>query len=153
MRQAIRSAVRALRRKSGSHGLLCRPELRTIPGVDLVIGNTEKERIREHIRSFFTGAGGGETGRSRSEDSAGTIPGGRTRGFLKIQDGCDSRCSYCIVPHARGRSRSVPEHGVLRLFEELTGKGCPEIVLSGVHIGMYGRTSSVTDLTSPLYTS
>ncbi len=142
-RQAIRSAVRTAHGAkvvvTGCYAQTRPDEIRTIPGVDLVIGNTEKERIREHVRSFFPGAGGGESVRSRSEDRAGTIPGARTRGFLKIQDGCDSCCSYCIVPRARGRSRSVPEHRVVHLFEELIGKGDPEIVLSGVHIGMYGK--------------
>ena len=151
-RQAIRSAVRNAHGAkivvTGCYAETRPDEIRTIPGVDLVIGNAEKERIREHVRSFFTGAGGGET--SRTDDRAGTSPGNRTRGFLKIQDGCDSSCSYCIVPHARGRSRSVPEHRVIHLFEELLAKRVPEVVLSGVHIGMYGKdllpSTSLTDL-------
>lgn len=142
-RQAIRSAVRSAQGAkvvvTGCYAQTRPEELRNIPGVDLVIGNTEKERIMEHVRSCFPGTEDGETGRPRPEERAGTIPGGRTRGFLKIQDGCDSRCSYCIVPSARGRSRSVPEPRVLHLFEELVVHGCPEIVLSGVHIGMYGK--------------
>ena len=62
----------------------------------------------------------------------------RTRGFLKIQDGCDNRCSYCIVPFARGNSRSAAPSDVLHEFERLVSNGCPEVVLTGVHIGTYG---------------
>jgi len=66
-------------------------------------------------------------------------PRGRTRAFLKIQDGCDAFCSYCIVPYARGRSRSLPQALVLRQVEDLTEKGVREIVLTGIHVGMYGK--------------
>jgi threonylcarbamoyladenosine tRNA methylthiotransferase MtaB len=64
---------------------------------------------------------------------------GRTRGFLKIQDGCDSRCTYCIVPLARGASRSVPRGEIIRMFDQAIDAGCPEVVLSGIHIGRYGQ--------------
>ena len=78
------------------------------------------------------------------------ILSGRTRGFLKIQDGCDNRCSYCIVPLARGSSRSVRPGAVIREFEGLVQDGCPEIVLTGIHIGTYGSdlssAYSLTDL-------
>jgi len=67
---------------------------------------------------------------------------GRTRGFLKIQDGCDSRCTYCIVPLARGPSRSIPLEKVTEQFDALLQAGCPEIVLSGIHIGRYGEDLS-----------
>jgi threonylcarbamoyladenosine tRNA methylthiotransferase MtaB len=67
-----------------------------------------------------------------------------TRAFLKIQDGCDAFCSYCIVPHARGRSRSLPPERVLENLRELKRKGFQEVVLTGVHLGAYGL-----DLVSP----
>jgi threonylcarbamoyladenosine tRNA methylthiotransferase MtaB len=78
----------------------------------------------------------------------------RTREVLKIQDGCDNRCSYCIVPQARGGSRSVPREEVVKLFMQAVEAGCPEVVLSGIHIGRYGSdleprvslTCLVTDL-------
>ena len=62
----------------------------------------------------------------------------RTRGFLKIQDGCDNRCSYCIVPLARGDSRSATPDEVIRQFKCFVDRGCAEVVLTGVHIGSYG---------------
>lgn len=63
----------------------------------------------------------------------------RTRPFLKIQDGCNALCTYCIVPFARGRSRSMPEDKVLQSIEELAGAGFLEVVLTGIHLGAYGR--------------
>jgi threonylcarbamoyladenosine tRNA methylthiotransferase MtaB len=61
-----------------------------------------------------------------------------TRAFLKIQDGCDAFCSYCIVPRARGRSRSLPPERVLKILKELKRKGFQEVVLTGIHLGAYG---------------
>lgn len=63
---------------------------------------------------------------------------GRTRALLKIQDGCDSRCAYCIVPSVRGPSRSLPQDEVLRRAERLVSAGFREIVLTGIHVGQYG---------------
>jgi threonylcarbamoyladenosine tRNA methylthiotransferase MtaB len=63
----------------------------------------------------------------------------RTRAFLKIQDGCNSFCSYCIVPYARGRSRSLPADAALEQIAVFAAAGYREIVLTGIHVGMYGR--------------
>jgi threonylcarbamoyladenosine tRNA methylthiotransferase MtaB len=73
---------------------------------------------------------------------------GHTRAFLKIQDGCSSRCSYCIVPLARGPNRSVPEKDVIDRMAELRRAGFREIVLTGIHLGIYGTDlNPATDLT------
>ncbi|MBI5557578.1 MAG: tRNA (N(6)-L-threonylcarbamoyladenosine(37)-C(2))-methylthiotransferase MtaB [Deltaproteobacteria bacterium] len=64
---------------------------------------------------------------------------GRTRAFLKIQDGCNNFCSYCIVPYARGRSRSLPVAAALEQIEVFAANGYREIVLTGIHVGMYGQ--------------
>ena len=64
---------------------------------------------------------------------------GRTRAMLKIQDGCNSFCSYCVVPHVRGRSRSLPPHLVLTQLDELITAGYQEIVLTGIHLGQWGK--------------
>jgi threonylcarbamoyladenosine tRNA methylthiotransferase MtaB len=71
-------------------------------------------------------------------DSPVTAPGGRTRPFLKIQDGCNSFCTYCIVPYARGRSRSMGPERVLHHLSQLGGMGYQEVVLTGIHLGAYG---------------
>lgn len=64
---------------------------------------------------------------------------GHTRPVLKIQDGCNNRCSYCVIPFVRGRSRSLPPHGVLSEINKLCAAGFKEIVLSGINLGSYGR--------------
>lgn len=134
-RQTIRAAVH---RREGARIIVTgcyaetRPqEIRSIPGVSLVLGNNEKANITRYM------SGPEHAGTSRASGSPETVRE-RTRGVLKIQDGCDNRCSYCIVPLARGGSRSVPWEKVVSSFVQAVEAGCPEIVLSGIHIGRYG---------------
>jgi threonylcarbamoyladenosine tRNA methylthiotransferase MtaB len=153
-RQVIRSAVR---RGQGAKVVVTgcyaetRPEeLKSIAGVELVIGNRDKATIPDRIMKEASVSGGGIP-------SNGSVPlkalQGRTRGFLKIQDGCDNRCSYCIVPLARGDSRSAELSDVVKEFERLVQAGCPEVVLTGIHIGTYGSDlRPVTSLTKLLAT-
>ena len=68
--------------------------------------------------------------------------GNHTRPTLKIQDGCDSRCAYCVIPQVRGKSRSLPGETVLQQVNQLCDSGVKEIVLSGINIGTYGRDLS-----------
>lgn len=72
-------------------------------------------------------------------ENAGGIAGDRTRPILKIQDGCNNRCSYCVIPFVRGRSRSLPPHIVVDKVKKLVAAGAREIVLSGINLGSYGR--------------
>ena len=74
------------------------------------------------------------------------VPAGQTRAFLKLQEGCDQFCSFCIVPFSRGRSRSVPPREVLEVLDSLHEQGFQEVILSGVHLGGYGKdlTPAVT---------
>jgi threonylcarbamoyladenosine tRNA methylthiotransferase MtaB len=134
-RQAIRAAVRrspaARVVVTGCYAETRPEEIRAIAGVAAVIGNREKNSILRYLPA------GGGVGASPAAGAAAHF-GGRTRRFLKIQDGCDSRCSYCIVPDARGASRSIPLQEVAAAFERFVGEGVPEIVLSGIHIGKYG---------------
>jgi threonylcarbamoyladenosine tRNA methylthiotransferase MtaB len=136
-RQVIRAAAR---RGKGARVIVTgcyaetRPqELLAIPGVERVIGNKEKQSIPEYLAAS-----------SSSGPSVPSAPGLRqsvrekTRGFLKIQDGCNNRCSYCIVPFARGRSRSAIPSTIINEFARMTSAGCPEVVLTGIHIGTYG---------------
>jgi threonylcarbamoyladenosine tRNA methylthiotransferase MtaB len=137
-RQVIRAAVRrghaAKIVVTGCYAETRPEELKNIPGVDLVIGNRDKAMIPNHIMKEV----------SPEIPPAGSVLVSiktlqeKTRGFLKIQDGCDNRCSYCIVPLARGGSRSVGFGSVVSEFEQLVKKSCPEVVLTGIHIGSYG---------------
>jgi threonylcarbamoyladenosine tRNA methylthiotransferase MtaB len=135
-RQTIRAAIR---RGEGARVIVTgcyaetRPqEIRDIPGVAMVLGNGEKTSITRHLSGL-------EARVQESTMDHHEAVTARTRGFLKIQDGCDSRCTYCIVPLARGASRSVPREEIIRMFDQAIDAGCPEVVLSGIHIGRYGQ--------------
>jgi len=138
-RQVIRSAVRRGRDAkvvvTGCYAATRPEEIRKIPGVDLVIGNTDKAMIHDHIMKTAS-VPDQDVPITRNIMTKGLY--GRTRGFLKIQDGCNNRCSYCIVPLARGESRSADLGQLVNEFERVVQSGCPEIVLTGIHIGTYG---------------
>ena len=84
--------------------------------------------------------------KERPQSSFGAVvPAGQTRAFLKLQEGCDQFCSFCIVPFSRGTSRSVPPREVIEVLDSLHEEGFKEVILSGVHLGGYGK-----DLTPPV---
>jgi threonylcarbamoyladenosine tRNA methylthiotransferase MtaB len=133
----------------------------SIPGVDYIFGSKEKN----HLFEFFHGPGKLEKPKVyvspviNSETETRTTEGDyseQTRAFVKIQDGCNNRCAYCIVPFARGPSQSVSLNSILKQTEALVDKAYHEIVLTGVHIGEYGKDlnppSSLSDLLESLLT-
>jgi len=147
-------------------------ELRQLPGVAWVVGNSHKPQIPELIEALSP--------QQKSSLSSGFLPvsaitpastpasrdtaelligdifeqktllttpvfggeGNHTRPTLKIQDGCNSRCSFCVIPFVRGRSRSLPPEDVIRELQRLSEAGYHEIVLSGINLGTYGRDLS-----------
>jgi threonylcarbamoyladenosine tRNA methylthiotransferase MtaB len=127
---------------TGCYAQVAAKETAALPGVALVAGNAEKEDIPVFLREIAEGEKKvcvGDIRRCRAISNwSGCTPPGRTRAFLRIQDGCDSFCSYCIVPLARGKSRSLPEEKVLEEVALLADSGYREIVLSGIHLGRYG---------------
>lgn len=151
-RQMIRSAVRRGKGANvvvtGCYAEMRPDEIRKIPGVGVVLGNRDKTLICDHIMSkAFTGEHDSPPASKKVLNALQT----RTRGFLKIQDGCDNRCAYCIVPLARGGSRSATPGDVLHEFKSLVDRGCPEVVLTGVHIGKYGSDlEQISNLTNIL---
>jgi threonylcarbamoyladenosine tRNA methylthiotransferase MtaB len=147
-RQAVRRAVRANPGArvvvTGCYAQRFPEELAAIRGVDAVIGNKEKHDIARYLansktRTPLVQTAPAETFRGLPADLRLHRFGDFTRAFVKIQDGCDNRCSYCAVPHARGRSRSKGSDEVLAELEILADEGFREIVLTGVHLGSYGR--------------
>ncbi len=127
---------------TGCYAQVASKEIAGLPGVSLVAGNAEKEDIPAILSEIGEGrkkvcVSDMRRCRTISNWNGGSLPG-RTRAFLRIQDGCDSFCSYCIVPLARGASRSLPEEKVLEEVAFLADSGYREIVLSGIHLGMYG---------------
>jgi threonylcarbamoyladenosine tRNA methylthiotransferase MtaB len=147
-----RNALRSMHRKNPSARLFaigCMAErtpdvLAKLPGVSAVIGNKEKERIveivelpRDDQRPLVAV---GETAKACEWTDGLKINGmlGRTRGFLKVQDGCSQHCTYCIVPRLRGKGRSQPISSVVEQARLLADHGFREIVVTGVALGTYG---------------
>jgi len=106
-------------------------------GVDLVVGNAQKERLLELAEA----EGLLDTASTDPDDQELFEPGDstRTRAFLKVQDGCDNRCTFCVITIARGVGRSVPADAIMEELNELQRLGYREVVLSGVHLGSYGH--------------
>jgi threonylcarbamoyladenosine tRNA methylthiotransferase MtaB len=147
-------------------------DLAALPGVSWVVGNSHKPEIPRIVDSlsqeFAPGNEGGFVLAASLDTSAMSLQrgpakiltgdifeqtcllaapvlgaeGNHTRPVLKIQDGCNSRCSYCVIPFVRGRSRSLPPDKALEEIQQLSGAGYREIVLSGINLGTYGRDLS-----------
>ena len=126
----------------GCYAQLKPEELAAVNGVDLVLGATEKFKIRDYINDLSKNDFG-EVHSCEIEDAdfyVGSYAiGDRTRAFLKVQDGCDYKCTYCTIPLARGISRSDALDNVLKNAAEISTQGIKEIVLTGVNIGDYGK--------------
>ena len=141
-RLALRSNPRAFIIATGCYAQLKTKELSLIEGVDLVLGAFEKFKITDYI-SDISKKNVAEAYSCKIEETDFFVDsysiGDRTRSFLKIQDGCDYKCSYCTIPLARGVSRSATLEGVLKNAREIARTGIKEIVLTGVNIGDYGK--------------
>ncbi|MFY7957578.1 MAG: tRNA (N(6)-L-threonylcarbamoyladenosine(37)-C(2))-methylthiotransferase MtaB [Flavobacterium macrobrachii] len=126
----------------GCYAQLKPEELAAVDGVDLVLGATEKFKITDYINDL-TKNNFGEVHSCEIEEAdfyVGSYSiGDRTRAFLKVQDGCDYKCTYCTIPLARGISRSDALENVLKNAYEISQQGIKEIVLTGVNIGDYGK--------------
>lgn len=145
-RQVVRQAQRinpdAFVAVVGCYAQLQPEEIAAIPGVDLVLGASEKFRLSDYLDTLEKNAFGQvhscEIGQADFYVGSYAI-GDRTRAFLKVQDGCDYKCTYCTIPLARGISRSDTLANVLGNAREIAGQGIREIVLTGVNIGDYGK--------------
>jgi threonylcarbamoyladenosine tRNA methylthiotransferase MtaB len=132
---------------TGCYAQVDAESLARLPGVDLVLGNQEKHHLLKQLTSLDHGprivvsdlrAATSEVAMQVDCDAQ------RSRAFLQIQNGCDAFCSYCIIPYARGASRSVMPAQVSEQVQRLVSAGYQELVLTGIHIGQYGH-----DLSSP----
>ncbi|WP_439131227.1 tRNA (N(6)-L-threonylcarbamoyladenosine(37)-C(2))-methylthiotransferase MtaB [Polaribacter sp.] len=126
----------------GCYAQLKPEELAAVDGVDLVLGATEKFNVTSYINDLSKNEVG-EVHSCEIVDAdfyVGSYSiGDRTRAFLKVQDGCDYKCTYCTIPLARGISRSDTLQNVIENAKEISSKGIKEIVLTGVNIGDYGK--------------
>jgi threonylcarbamoyladenosine tRNA methylthiotransferase MtaB len=126
---------------TGCYAQVAFESLRDMPGVDLVLGNLEKKGIGGLLKEIGRGPKVLVSDISLEDQADGVALESfaeHTRAFLQVQNGCDAFCSYCIVPYARGRSRSVPPVEVLAGIRAFAAKGFREVVLTGIHLGAYG---------------
>ncbi len=146
-RQLIRRATRrnpeAAVLVTGCYAQRAPEEIARIPGVRFIAGTAEKEQISDILREMTAGGplirvGDIRKARAFSRLEATAFPE-HTRAFLKIQDGCDAFCSYCIVPYVRGTNRSLPPAEVEERITALAQTGYREFVLTGIHLGAWGR--------------
>jgi threonylcarbamoyladenosine tRNA methylthiotransferase MtaB len=148
-RQAVRQAIRANPNSrivvTGCYAQTEPQALEKISGVHYIIGNADKHRIGKILAADRNSTDGHPITIGNDirfphplKPTLTAISGSRTRPFLKIQDGCNSFCSYCIVPHARGPSRSLPVADVIEGIKALSAAGYHETVLTGIHLGHYG---------------
>ncbi|MGE5587418.1 MAG: tRNA (N(6)-L-threonylcarbamoyladenosine(37)-C(2))-methylthiotransferase MtaB [Clostridia bacterium] len=148
-RQAIRRAKRrnpsAVVAVAGCYAQVAPEEVAAIPGVDVVAGILERGRLVDLVERVMRGERPVvEVGHGRPDGLFEELPvvaasHARTRAFVKVQEGCDEFCSYCRVPYARGASRSRNPESVLSEVRRFVDAGYKEIVLTGVHLGAYGR--------------
>lgn len=142
VRKAMKLNDKAFVAAVGCYAQLKPEELADVDGVDLVLGATEKFKLADYINDLSKN----DFGQVHSCEIAeadfyvGSYSiGDRTRAFLKVQDGCDYKCTYCTIPLARGISRSDALENVLQNAAEISKQGIKEIVLTGVNIGDYGK--------------
>lgn len=154
VRRALRLNSEAFIIVMGCYAQLRPEEISHIEGVDVVLGSHEKFRLFSLIESFqkkdFACIYVSPVNNSKEFGAAhSTDADTRTRAYLKIQDGCDYKCTFCTIPLARGNSRSMKPELVIDEFKDLVEKGYKEIILTGVNVGDYGRALN-TDLTGLL---
>jgi threonylcarbamoyladenosine tRNA methylthiotransferase MtaB len=142
VKKALKNNDKAFVAAVGCYAQLKPEELAAVDGVDLVLGATEKFKITDYINDLSKN----DMGEVHSCEIAeadfyvGSYSiGDRTRAFLKVQDGCDYKCTYCTIPLARGISRSDTLENVLKNAKEISKQNIKEIVLTGVNIGDYGK--------------
>jgi threonylcarbamoyladenosine tRNA methylthiotransferase MtaB len=147
-RQAIKKFIslspEALIAVVGCYAQLKPEEISSIPGVDLVLGTNEKFDIAEYLKNYKKKSvpeiHSCDLSASNSFHQSFSL-GDRTRSFLKVQDGCDYNCSYCTIPMARGGSRNPEISTIITEAQKIAESGIKEIVLTGVNIGDFGRST------------
>jgi len=142
VRQAIRSNPQADIVVTGCYAQTAPDEIRQIEGINIIVGHGEKHRTAEMVlNNFCRCCESPESARRehRFQQMPTVANGNRARPFLKIQDGCGAFCTYCIVPYARGPSRSLPVEATVERITQLKNAGYQEVVLTGIHLGCYGH--------------
>lgn len=143
IRRAIKKNPDAVVVVMGCYSQMNPDEVLNIEGVDIVLGNKDKHKALELVNKFLEERKQikyvNDISRYREFEELEAFEFENTRAFLKIQDGCDNFCTYCIIPFARGRLRSRKKENVLNEAKKIVNSGYKEIVLSGIHTGGYGE--------------
>lgn len=140
--KARRSFPNAIVVAAGCYAESGTDELEELAATDLVVPNTRKSEL---VSLVCSRSGMEWEEYTDAEPEVGQLLG-RTRGAVKIQEGCDQVCAYCIVPKVRGRERSIPKSDIIAQVQALSSAGCPEVVLTGTQLGSYGFDFQDTDL-------
>jgi threonylcarbamoyladenosine tRNA methylthiotransferase MtaB len=153
IRQALTTSPDAKVIVTGCYAQLKPKEIVEIPGVSLVLGAGEKFRLTEYIDAMAQGNDIASMQAGVIQDvktfSSSYSFGDRTRSFLKVQDGCDYKCSFCTIPLARGKSRSDTIEHAVHKANEIASKGAKEIVLTGINLGDFGNGTEVIEGIKP----
>ena len=128
----------------GCYAQVAKEELAKIPEIDLVLGNNEKvevvKYVEEYINNNINNVELDDVMYSKEFSDFGNVTyTEKTRAVIKIQDGCDRFCSYCIIPYARGRVRSRKPESIISEITQIASKGIKEVVITGIHIASYGK--------------
>ena len=133
----------------GCYAQVAKEELSKISEIDLVLGNNEKVEIVRHVEEYINNHIDNveleDVMYSKEFSDFGNVTyTEKTRAVIKIQDGCDRFCSYCIIPYARGRVRSRKIDSIIKEIEQIAQKGIKEVVITGIHIASYGKDFSMS---------
>lgn len=150
IRRAKKQNPKAVIAVSGCYSQTAPEEILSIDGVNLVIGNKGRNKITSLIENLTCDSKVNAVSDIMSTHDFEELHienyTDRTRAYIKIQDGCNQFCSYCIIPYARGPVRSRPESEIISEIEKLTKKGFTEIILVGIHVASYGKDLKNTSL-------
>lgn len=128
----------------GCYAQVAKAEVERIEEIDFVLGTNEKTRVVEYVEKFLENSENNveldDVLHNPQYTDFGTVTyTEKTRAVVKVQDGCDRFCSYCIIPYARGRVRSRKPESILNEITEISKSGLKEIVITGIHIASYGK--------------
>jgi threonylcarbamoyladenosine tRNA methylthiotransferase MtaB len=153
VRKALRQSPDAFVVVVGCYAQLKPDEIAEIPGVDLVLGAAQKFRILDYVDDLSKAPSKGLVVAGDVKEANIFVNafsfGDRTRSFLKVQDGCNYKCSFCTIPQARGASRSNTVESIVANAQEIAAMGIKEIVLTGVNIGDFGNGTEVIEGLKP----
>lgn len=139
LRQAKKNNSKALVVAVGCYVQVAKDELEKIPEIDLALGTNEKVNIVKYVEENIKSNVDDVLHNSEYEDFGTVTYTEKTRAVIKVQDGCDRFCSYCIIPYARGKVRSREPQNIIDEITAISKEGIKEVVITGIHVASYGK--------------